>query len=174
MRITQTCLAMQNCRCYAPRRRLLARPVGLLGGRPHFTARRGAARRCWSCSSPRRPSPAGSCSPSTELLAGRAKRLTRRGAPRQPRRAARRCSPPGGPARRQVELQSQIEPINLVTAHTELVQVYSVNFPTLLQSFGHFSMNLVRNRAIVTTKTPLFANRLQRQTAEKSTLFAER
>ena len=43
----------------------------------------------------------------------------------------------------------------LVTAHTELVQVYSVNFPTLLQSFGHFSMNLVRNRAIVTTKTPL-------------------
>ena len=128
-----------------------------------------------SCSPPRRPSPAGSCSPATELLAGREERLTRRGAPHQPRGAARRCSPPGGPARRRVELQSQIEPINLVTAHTELVQVYSVNFPTLLQSFGHFSMNLVRNRAIVTTKTPFFfVNRLQRQTAEKSTLFAER
>ena len=85
----------------------------------------------------------GSCSPATELLAGREERLTRRGAPHQPRGAARRCSPPGGPAHRRVELQSQIEPINLVTAHTELVQVYSVNFPTLLQSFGHFSMNLV-------------------------------
>ena len=79
-------------------------PTGLLDGRPHFTARRGAARCCWSCSSPRRPSPAGSCSPATELLAGRAERLTRRGAPRQPRGAARRCSPPGGPARRRVEL----------------------------------------------------------------------
>ena len=79
-------------------------PLGLLGGRPHFTAGRGAARRCWSCSPPWRPSPAGSCSPATELLVGRAERLTRRGAPRQPRGAARHCSPPGGPARRRVEL----------------------------------------------------------------------